>query len=125
MCSTSRPSTPTRGPTTSTPSSLGGLRPGSALSRLGAALAVASFLAALAPARVPASSPRTPQLRLWSGAQSAPRAILPRASVGVEYLAAIDLRAFVERHRDGLRDPATAFYVSQALEECAITRDIA
>jgi hypothetical protein len=31
-------------------------------------------------------------------------------------------RGFVERHRDALEDPQTAYYVSQALEECALTR---
>jgi hypothetical protein len=41
-----------------------------------------------------------------------------------DYLAATDLNAFVERHRHRLHNPETAFYVSQALEECAATRDI-
>lgn len=40
-----------------------------------------------------------------------------------DYLHATDLRAFVERHRHRLRDPQTAYYVSQALEECALSHD--
>ena len=40
-----------------------------------------------------------------------------------DYLRATDLRAFVERHRHRLVDPETAFYVSQALEECALNHD--
>jgi hypothetical protein len=56
-----------------------------------------------------------PQSRQQPGIQS---------SVGDDYLRATDLRAFVERHRERLRDPETAFYVSQALEECAISHDV-
>ena len=37
-----------------------------------------------------------------------------------EYAHAADLRGFVERHRGRLSDPETAFYVAQALEECAL-----
>jgi hypothetical protein len=44
-----------------------------------------------------------------------------RPSVRDDYLRATDLRAFVDRHRDRTRDPETAFYVSQALEECALS----
>ena len=40
-----------------------------------------------------------------------------------DYLRATDLRAFVERHRNRVQDPQTAFYVSQALEECALKHD--
>ena len=74
------------------------------------------------------SSPRTPQVSSSSrplqsqqraGAQAAPSP----PSIRDEYLRATDLRAFVERHRNRLNDPQTAFYVSQALEECALTHD--
>lgn len=41
-----------------------------------------------------------------------------------DYLASTDLAAFVERHRQRLHNPETAFYVAQALEECALTREI-
>ncbi len=66
----------------------------------------------------PSSSPRPLQSQRWAGAQS------PGPALRDDYQRAIDLRAFVERHRGRLRDPETAFYVSQALEECAVTRDI-
>jgi hypothetical protein len=39
-----------------------------------------------------------------------------------EFLRSNDLRAFVDRHRNSLHHPETAFYVSQALEECAVSR---
>jgi hypothetical protein len=45
-------------------------------------------------------------------------------SIRDEYLRATDLRAFVERHGGRLHDPEVAFHVSQALEDCAITRDL-
>ena len=45
-------------------------------------------------------------------------------SIRDEYLATRDLREFVDRHRARLRDPETAYYVSQALEECSVARDI-
>jgi hypothetical protein len=65
-------------------------------------------------------SSRAPLLRQWTG--------IPSPSVGTqslrdEYLHSTDLRAFVERHRHRLYHPETAFYVSQALEECAGTRE--
>ncbi len=41
-----------------------------------------------------------------------------------EYHGTHDLSAFVDRHRDRLQDPETAYYVSQALEECLGSRDI-
>ena len=41
-----------------------------------------------------------------------------------EYLEAFDLRGFVDRHLAHATDPETAFYVAQALEECAVLRDI-
>jgi hypothetical protein len=37
---------------------------------------------------------------------------------------AADFRGFVERHRHAVEDPETAYYVSQALEECAVTRPV-
>jgi hypothetical protein len=40
-----------------------------------------------------------------------------------DYLGATDLRAFVDRHRHRVHDPETAFYVSQALEECTLSQD--
>jgi hypothetical protein len=40
-------------------------------------------------------------------------------SLRQEYLEASDLRAFADRHMGRLHDPETAFYVAQALEECA------
>ena len=49
---------------------------------------------------------------------------MPDSSLRNQYLEAHDLHAFVDRHRQRLHDPETAFYVSQALEECAVTRDI-
>lgn len=42
-----------------------------------------------------------------------------------QYAQATDLRAFVDRHLARLDDPETAFYVAQALEECAEARSIA
>jgi hypothetical protein len=44
-------------------------------------------------------------------------AFLP--SLRQQYVDAADLRAFVDRHRHRVQDPETAFYVAQALEECA------
>ena len=41
------------------------------------------------------------------------------------FLQAADFRGFVERHRHALDDPETAYYVSQALEECALARPAA
>jgi hypothetical protein len=58
--------------------------------------------------------------------QQRARAQLPKpAAVPVrdDYLRATDLRAFVDKHRGRLVDPETAFYVSQALEECALSHD--
>jgi len=46
---------------------------------------------------------------------------LPR-SIAESFQHAADLRSFVELHRDGLSNPETAYYVSQALEECAALR---
>jgi hypothetical protein len=43
-------------------------------------------------------------------------------AVGDRFLHAADFRGFVERHRHALDDPETAYYVSQALEECALAR---
>ncbi len=60
----------------------------------------------------------------WSGPQFSSQAVAIKASLRDEYQGAIDLHAFVERHHARLRDPETAYYVSQALEECAVTRDI-
>jgi hypothetical protein len=57
------------------------------------------------------------QSQRWPGAQFPP-------TLRDEYLQATDLRDFVERHRVHLQNPETAFYVAQALEECAATRDI-
>jgi hypothetical protein len=45
-------------------------------------------------------------------------------SVREEYLEAADLRSFVDHHGARIADPETAYYVSQALEECATSRDI-
>lgn len=86
------------------------------------------ILAGLKPAGsstlLPGASPRAPQ------PSSSPRAAHSRQgsaartpSLHDEYLRATDLRAFVESHRGQVQDPAVAFYVSQALEECAITHD--
>jgi hypothetical protein len=55
----------------------------------------------------------------WPAAQS-----LLRASLRDEYLRSSDLRDFVERHRHRLHHPETAYYVSQALEECSVTRNV-
>jgi hypothetical protein len=77
-------------------------------------------------------SPRTLQPQQWSGAQfPSPQPPQPQRRAGTQspsvrddYNAATDLAAFVERHRHRLHHPETAFYVSQALEDCATTRDI-
>jgi hypothetical protein len=63
----------------------------------------------------PSSSSRPLQSQQRAGTQF---------SIRDEYLRATDLRAFVERHRGRLHDPEVAFHVSQALEDCAITRDL-
>jgi hypothetical protein len=57
------------------------------------------------------------------GAAIASAGATTQSLVRDDYLRATDLRAFVERHRDRLRNPEVAFYVSQALEECALTHD--
>lgn len=49
----------------------------------------------------------------------------PPAAVAERFFHAADFRGFVERHRHALDDPETAFYVSQALEECALARPAA
>jgi hypothetical protein len=56
-----------------------------------------------------------------------PRAVpaAATAAVGERFQRAADFRGFVERHREALDDPETAYYVSQALEECALTRPAA
>ena len=41
-------------------------------------------------------------------------------TVADRYYHAADLRGFVERHLDSVQDPETAYYVSQALEECSV-----
>lgn len=41
-----------------------------------------------------------------------------------QYLEAHDLRTFVDRNAGGVADPETAFYVSQALEDCSVTREV-
>jgi len=47
----------------------------------------------------------------------------PRGRAAEEYRAAYDLRGFFERHRDAADDPPTAYFLSQALEECfAVSR---
>ena len=48
----------------------------------------------------------------------------PRARIGDEYLQAWDLRRFVDLNRARLADPEIAFYVSQALEDCAGVRNL-
>ena len=48
-----------------------------------------------------------------------------RTALREQFLAASDLRGFVERHRGRIGDPEIAFYVSQALEECVLARDLA
>ena len=48
----------------------------------------------------------------------------PRPSIRDQFHDAFDLRGFVERHRTGLHDPETAYYVSQVLEECAVTQHV-
>lgn len=53
---------------------------------------------------------------------AAPRTL--QRSVREQYLDAADLRWFVDRHLERIGDPETAFYVAQALEECAVLRDI-
>ena len=45
-------------------------------------------------------------------------------SVREEYLRAWDVRSFVDRHRGRLSDPETAFFVSQALEDCYSAREL-
>ena len=41
-------------------------------------------------------------------------------TIADRFLLAADLRGFVERHLDSVDDPETAYYVSQALEECSV-----
>jgi hypothetical protein len=43
-------------------------------------------------------------------------------ATGDRFLHAADFRGFVERNRHAVDDPETAYYVSQALEECAVAR---
>jgi hypothetical protein len=43
-------------------------------------------------------------------------------AVEARFLQAADFRGFVERHRHAVDDPEIAYFVSQALEECALTR---
>jgi hypothetical protein len=50
------------------------------------------------------------------------RSIIAAFAIGHRYDDAGDLRGFVERHRGAIDDPETAYYVSQALEECAALR---
>jgi hypothetical protein len=50
------------------------------------------------------------------------RWIIEPFATGHRYDTAADLRGFVEQHRAALDDPQTAYYVSQALEECAALR---
>jgi hypothetical protein len=45
--------------------------------------------------------------------------------IGERYREARDLRGFVERNIERTSDPAVAFYVSQALEECSVARPFA
>jgi hypothetical protein len=45
-------------------------------------------------------------------------------TVADRFLFAADLRGFVEGHLDGVDDPETAYYVSQALEECSALRPL-
>lgn len=87
------------------------------------------------------SSPRPLQSQQWAGVQSsAPSSSRPlhassssrplqsqrwagtQVPIRDDYLSTSDLRAFVDRHRNSLHHPETAFYVSQALEECAVSR---
>lgn len=65
------------------------------------------------------SRPLHPQQRAGTQFQAAPTS----PSLRDDYLASSDLSDFVERHRDHLRNPEAAFYVAQALEECATDRD--
>jgi hypothetical protein len=51
-----------------------------------------------------------------------PRSFLPAFPSGHGFDATGDLRRFVEQHRAAVEDPETAYYVSQALEECAALR---
>lgn len=44
------------------------------------------------------------------------------AGVGQRFDQAGDLRGFVESHLDAIGDPETAYFVSQALEECSVAR---
>lgn len=56
--------------------------------------------------------------------QPHPRRAAQLPSLRDDYLRSTDLAAFVERHRHRLYHPETAFYVSQAMEECSLTRDL-
>jgi hypothetical protein len=93
------------------PSSSGARKPGSARSSFALALVAAAILfAAGAPA------PRSPA---DAGRGSTARA---QAAISEQFQQARDLRGFVERNLSRAADPAVAFYVSQALEECALAR---
>ena len=100
------------------------------MAALAALLLAAQLAAGLASSL--SSSPRALQPQLWPGAkfpsppplQSQRWAGAQFPSLRDDYLRATDLRAFVDRHRGRLHHPETAFYVSQALEECSITRDL-
>jgi hypothetical protein len=48
-----------------------------------------------------------------------------RAPIEKRFREARDLRGFVERNLERASDPAVAFYVSQALEECSVARAFA
>lgn len=60
------------------------------------------------------------------GGIAAPRASgHPQPAVAERFIQAADFRGFVERYRGNLDDPETAYFVSQALEECALARPAA
>lgn len=50
--------------------------------------------------------------------------LAPPLSIAERFQTATDWRGFVERHRDAVGDAETAYYVSQALEECAALRTL-
>jgi hypothetical protein len=58
----------------------------------------------------------------FTGAHS--RSIAAQFTIGRRYDDSADLRGFGERNRAATDDPATAYYVSQALEECAALRPL-
>jgi hypothetical protein len=84
---------------------------------LAAALALGAWTI-VAPDAAPARQ-RNPRIETSSAAWTA--LTFPR-SIAENFQRAADLRSFVELHRDGLANPETAYYVSQALEECAALR---